>query len=407
LAALERKKIDQEYRQVKAQIKTLEALLRSPRKMRKVVAEELSAIKETFSDQRRTQVVQLEQGETKTAMLTTSDLVPDEDVWVMVSPKGLISHTKEDKQPRISGRDIAQILVKAKTRDTLYLVAENGEAAAIPMHVLQAADKPSGGIPFHTISPLTDEHTLVAAFTLPPKTERDGEWYFLTVTYQGMIKKSPLTDLPGPTAHPFHIVRVNEGDALGWYHLTDGKAEVLLVSANGMAIRFAEDAVRSMGLVAAGVMGVKLQNDDYLVGTTLIPQRGEIFLVATDGTGKRLVPNQFPRQGRYGRGVIAWKLPDDVQVAGVTSGKGTQRVTLDFAKMAAKFTRLDAAPKQGRTARGKQIIEMKPGDRVIGLISPREFPRPITKNTSTRSRTKRNPRKKSPGRASSRARSEK
>ena len=270
----------------------------------------------------------------------------------MISPKGMISRTMEDKQPRLSGRDIAQILVKAKTRDTLYLVAVNGEAAAIPMHVLPSADKPSEGVPFYTVSPLTNKHELVAAFSLPPRDERENDMYLFTTTYQGMVKKSPLSEIPGPTAQTFTMVKVNDGDELGWYHLTNGKDEVLLVTANGMAIRFSEEDVRSMGLVSAGVMGIKLQQGDYLVGATLIPARDDILLLATDGTAKRLNPKQFPRQGRYGQGVIAWKLPDDVQVAGVATGKGTRRLTVDFAKMAPKFLRIDEAPQQGRTARG-------------------------------------------------------
>ena len=135
-------------------------------------------------------------------------------------------------------------------------------------------------------------------------------------------------------------------------------------------------------------MGVKLQNEDYLVGATLIPPQGDILMVATDGTAKRLNPKQFPRQGRYGRGVIAWKLPEDVQVAGVAAGKGTRRVTLDFAKMATKFIRIDDAPQQGRTARGRKIIDIKAGDRVTGLILPREFPRPVAKPTPSKSKKK-------------------
>lgn len=388
LAGLERKKIDQEYREVSRQIKDLEALLKSPHKIRQVVSEELNFIKETFGDNRRTQVVHLEHGETKASMLTATDLVPDESVWVMVSPIGLISRTMEDNQPRLSGRDVAQILVKAKTRDTLYLVAGNGEAAAIPMHVLPSADKPSGGVPFHKITPLSSQHELVAAFTLPPREERDNDLYLFTTTYQGMVKKSPLSEIPGPTAQSFKMVKVNEGDELGWYHLTNGNNEILLVSANGMAIRFSEDEVRGMGLVSAGVMGVKLQDGDYLVGATLIPPQGDILMVATDGTAKRLNPKQFPRQGRHGQGVIAWKLPEDVQVAGVAAGKGTRRVTLDFAKMAPKFIRIDDTPQQGRTARGRKIVDIKAGDRVTGLILPREFPRPAAKPTSPISKNK-------------------
>jgi DNA gyrase subunit A len=402
LAALERRKIDQEYSEVSAHIKKLEALLRSPRKMRQVVAEELSLIKETFGDQRRTQVVQLEHGETKAAMLTARDLVPDESVWVMISPDGLISRTKDNKPPRLSGRDFAKILVKAQTRDTLYLVAGNGEAAAIPMHVLQTADKPSEGVPFPKITPLASQHELVAAFTLPPIDEHENDYYLLTATYQGMIKKSPLSEIPGPAAQTFTMVRVNEGDELGWYHLTSGTDEVLLVTANGMAIRFSEEEVRGMGLVAAGVMGIKLQEGDYLVGSALIPSSGEILLLATDGTAKRLNPKQFPRQGRYGQGVIAWKLPEDVQVAGVIAGKGTQRVTVEFAKMATKTIRLDEAPLQGRPARGRMIIDLKAGDRVTGLIPPRELPRPEAKSTPAKPRTRSTARKANTRKAGSR-----
>ena len=384
LSKLERNKISEEHRDVSKLIKSLEALLKSPRKMRQVVSEELTQIKETFGDQRRTQIVQLGQGESKATMLTAGDLVPDESVWVMISPKGMISRTMADKQPRLSGRDIAQILIKAKTRDTLYLVASNGEAAAIPMHVLPGSEKPSGGVPFHTLSPLSSNHELVAVFSLPPREERDDSMFLFTTTYQGMVKKSPISEIPGPTAQSFTMVKVNDGDELGWYHLTSGSDDVLLVTANGMAIRFTEDDVRGMGLVAAGVMGIKLQNDDYLVGATLIPAGGEVLLVATDGTAKRLNPGQFPRQGRYGQGVIAWKLSEDIKVAGVAAGKGTRRVTLDFAKMAPKFVRIDEAPQQGRTARGKSILDLKPGDRVTGLILPRDFPRPVAKPSPAR-----------------------
>jgi DNA gyrase subunit A len=167
LAALERKKIEDEYKEILAQIKDLEALLRSPKKMRQLAAEELLTAKETFGDQRRTQIVHLGEGETKAAFLTTTDLVPEQSVWVMVSLEGLISCTADEKLPRLSGRDIATYLVSAKTRDTLFLVAENGEAAAIPMHVLPQVEKPSEGIPFHKASPLTNRHNLAAIFTLP------------------------------------------------------------------------------------------------------------------------------------------------------------------------------------------------------------------------------------------------
>jgi DNA gyrase subunit A len=378
LAALERKKIEEEYKEVQAQIKSLEALLRSPKKMRQVVGEELLAIKDAFGDPRRTRIVRLVEGETKATMLTASDLVAEQQVWVMVTPSGLISRTQDDKLPRLSGSDLAGTYVQGSTRDTLYLVAMNGEAAAIPMHVLPQASKPDEGIPFHKISPLRASHELVGAFSLPAKAERSENGYLLSVSRGGMLKKSPLADLSGPAAQIFTMAKVNEGDSLGWLLQTDGKADVLLVTANGMGIRFKEEEVRPMGLVAAGVMGIKLQKGDRLVGADLVQKRTEVLLVASDGTAKRVEEAQVPTQGRYGLGVIVWKLPGGVQVAGMAVGKGTTRVVICLDRQAPKSFRLDEAAAQGRAARGKRLLELKTGQRVAGVLALNDKPKAVS-----------------------------
>ncbi len=386
LAALERKKIEDEYKETLAQIKRLEALLHSPKKMRQLAAEELQTVKEIFADQRRTQIVHLGQGETKAALLTTTDLVPEHTVWVMVSPEGFVSSTADEKLPRLSGRDIATHLVSARTRDTLFLVADNGEATAIPMHVLPQVEKPSEGLPFHKLSPLTARHSLAAIFTLPQREERAGDWFILTASQQGMVKKTFLSELPGATAQIFTLVKINQGDRLGWIYLSDGRMPVLMVTQQGMAIRFSQEEVRPMGLVAAGVMGIRLQGKDKVIGTELTPARGEVFLIASDGTAKRVSLAQFPKQGRYGQGVIVWRLPRGVEVVGIAIGKGTTRATIYLTELAPKSVRLDEAPQQGRGARGKAILDLKATDRVVGVGLPRELPRPASGKTEAKRR---------------------
>lgn len=377
LASLERKKIELEYKDLLAKIKELEGLLRSPKKMRQVVSDELQAVKEAYGDPRRTQIVQLKEGMPKVSLLTATDLIPEKNVWLSVSTDGLISRSQDDKPPRQSGSEAPSWLLKVNTRDTLYLVCKQGEAAAISMHTVPEAEKPSEGVAIHKISALTSDAKLAALFSLPAKGERAEDWYVLTVTRQGMIKKSPLSELPGPSANTFTLVRVNDGDRLGWLKLSTGQNEVLLVTAEGMAIRFSEEAVRPMGLVAAGVIGIKLQGEDEVAGMDLLPQTGEVFMVAIDGTAKRVSQAQFPRQGRYGQGVVAWKLPAKVKVVGMTVGKGTTRVTLHLSRLAPKSARLDDAPLQGRTARGKSIQELKEGDSISALTVPWEVERPL------------------------------
>jgi DNA gyrase subunit A len=144
-----------------------------------------------------------------------------------------------------------------------------------------------------------------------------------------------------------------------------------------MAIRFHEDEVRQMGLVAAGVNGIKLGARDVVIGMELIPRRGDILLVASDGKAKRVASDQFPRQGRYGQGVIAWKLPRTAQVVGIAAGKATTRITVLIDKLSPKAIRLDEAPLQTRAASGKTIIELKPGYQVQGLSISWVVPRAV------------------------------
>ncbi|HSQ26426.1 MAG TPA: DNA gyrase subunit A [Anaerolineales bacterium] len=396
LAALERKKIDLEYKEVMATIKELEGLLRSPQKMRQVISEELANIKTQFGDRRRTYILELKEGEKRTSLRSSSDLVEDKEIWVSVNEDGLISRSLSDKQPRLSGRDAPVFIASANSRDTLYLVTETGETVALPVHALQETDSPSEGTPISKVSVLRPDQNLVALFSLPNLNRADiadryQDWFIVTFTQQGMIKKSSIQDLPGVSAGSFTLAKVNEDDRLGWVKFSDGNSDILLQTAMGMAIRFSENEVRPMGLVAAGVMGMKLQAADKIVGSEIIPDKGEVFLVAQNGFAKRIKLDQFPKQGRYGLGVQSWKIGQNEKIIGMTIGKGTDRAVLFQKRLAPKSIRLDAAPLQTRSARGKSIQEIKTGDEVIGLTIPWQAPKPVaakkTAEPSRRTRT--------------------
>ena len=370
LAALERKKIDTEYKEVTATIKELTTLLKSPKLMRRVVADELLKVKAAYGDRRRTQIVNLKQGGKSTGALTTRDLLPQQTVWIGVTDDGLVSRTHDDKQPKHSGNDAPRFLVKASTTDTIYFVSKLGKAAAIAAHLIPEADKLSQGSMYYKVSPLTETDPLVAVFSLPAsKSALGAETCVLTATRFGMVKKSLISELPGPSSQPFTLARVNEGDRLGWVGLTDGKKkDILLVVASGMAIRFKEDDVRPMGLVAAGVNGIKLEDKDQVVGMEVLPAEGEIFLLASDGKAKRVDEKEFPKQGRYGKGVVAWDLPNKVTLAAVASGKPNHVATIHMSKGAAKSARLDlAAVRKRASTKGDLVVEVKPGETITGL----------------------------------------
>jgi DNA gyrase subunit A len=386
LAALERKKIEEEYKEIAAQIKELEGLLRSPKRIRQLVSDELLAVKEAYGDRRRTQIAQ--SGKNGAGSLLVTEMAPDLTVWVTVTADGLISRTQEDTPPGSSGREAPWWLLRVNTRDTLYLVSEQGEAAGLPVHALPAVENPSQGAPIHKVTALSEGEKLAALFTLHPKDERPEGWFVLTATRQGLVKKTSLTDLPGPTAKTFTLMKINDGDRFGWVRLTDGRAYILLATADGMAIRFSEEDIRPMGLVVAGVNGIKLRANDNLVGMDLAPTGGEVLLATTDGKAKRMPIDQFPVQGRYGQGVVAWKLPRTATLVGMastSSGKSrssASRLTLHLDKLAAKGLRFDEAPLQTRAAQGKPVVELKPGDRVVYITISEDLSRSLDKPAS-------------------------
>ncbi len=368
LAALERKKIETEYKEVTATIAQLTKLLKTPRLMRDMVAEELLKVKTAYGDRRRTQVVSVKEGAKAGSAITASQL-PHASVWIGVTDDGLVSRTADEKQPRHSGNDAPRFLVKASTTDTIYFVSKLGKAAAVAAHLIPEASKLGQGVPWHRVSPLSDTDTLSAVFALPANKSTLGEEIcVLTATRFGMIKKSLVTELPGPSSQTFALVKVNEGDKLNTVAITDGKKEILLVTAMGMAIRFKEDDVRPMGLVAAGVNGMKLEDKDEVVGAEILPAEGDIFLLTNDGKAKRVDQKDFPVQGRYGKGVVAWDLPGKSTLAAVASGKPNHVATIHMSKGAPKSTRLDAAGLRKRaSSKGDVVVEVKPGETITAL----------------------------------------
>jgi DNA gyrase subunit A len=370
LAALERKKIEQEYKEVVDLIKDLESLLRSPKRMRQVVIDELQAVRKAYADRRRTQIVRLKEGASLANLLTTTDVVPAQGVWIRASAGGRIARSQDDSLPPLAGSEAPHWILRTNTHDTLYLVSESGKTAAIPVHALPVCENLAEGPEISKVCPLREDGPIAALFALPTKGNGDQEGYLISVSRSGLVKKTALGELPGPSAQAFVLARVNEGDRLGWVLLTKGDEELLLLSAEGMAIRFHENEVRPMGMVAAGVGGIKLAAGDELVAAMTLPAKGEVALAAADGRGKRVSYKDFPVQGRYGQGAIAWKLGKGLRLVGGTAGQGNLLLILHLAKSGAQQVQLGEIPVATRAGQGKSIVEVKPGDQLMTVSVP-------------------------------------
>ncbi len=363
LASLERKKIEDEYREVVAEIKDLEALLRSPRRMRQTVEQELAGMKEIYGDRRRTQIFSLKDGDSARSLLTTTDLTAAQSVWVGVTADGKIGRTHGETMPDALPRH----LLRVSTHETLYLVNTTGQAAAVAVHTLPEVESFDGGAPLYKACALEMEDRLAFMFSLPPVRSEDEERYIMTVSRAGMLKKSSVSELPGPSAQRFVLVKVNAGDELVTGMLTDGKNVVWLVTAQGMSIRFSEEEVRPMGLVATGVMGIKLGEGDVVTAMLAWQEKSELALLASDGTGWRVASGEFPLQGRYGQGVIACRVARGAELIGGVAGNGKSSLLVYFQKGAVRRLRFGDFPPGRRGGKGAGVVAVKAGDEVIGL----------------------------------------
>ncbi len=358
LAALERQRIDDEYKEKRRLIKDLEGLLSSPKKLRAAVKAELAEVKARYSDARRSQIVDRAPG-----ALAVSDLLPDEPVWVTITSSGLVSRRPGREAPELgrAPQDPPLVCIPANARDTLYLFAASGQAAAIGVHRL-----PEGsGTHWADLMPLGRREQVVAAVALA--TTAAGTLFLATL--RAAVKRVTLSDLPGAGGPAFSVIKLDPQDRLGWVQLTPGDAEVILVTAAAQAIRFREDTVRPMGLAAGGVLGVKLNGAaDRVVALDVVRPRADLLIVANNGYAKRTPLSEYPTQGRNRVGVVAGRLARGAALVGACVVNADDKVLLVMAGGAGRVLRAAGAPRMGRATQGEVIVTLRPNEQLARVV---------------------------------------
>jgi DNA gyrase subunit A len=370
LSALERKKIDEDYRATLARIRELESLLASEKKQREAIVEELNELKGRFGDRRLTQIYQAKRGRRGRQPLTADDLAPAKDTWVVVTTDGLISRTPTARLPRLAGRSTPAVLLAATARDTLHLFDRRGQGCTLAVHTLPECDDPKDGNAVAGATPFGPGADVVTGVVLPADRAASTPTCLLLATRAGMMKKTALEALPGASARTFTAINLSPGDELGWARLTSGQDDLLVVSRAGAGIRFSEEEIRPTGLAAGGVLGIRLEAGDDVVGIDLAPRKGEVLLVTERGQVKRVEVGQFPRQKRNGKGVRAWKLEGDERLAAAGTGTADERAVIHLHKSPDRSIAFTDAPRRTRAGRGRQLIEVRETDRVNSLTIP-------------------------------------
>ncbi len=369
LAALERKKIEEEYAEKVSQIAYLESVLANDTKVRDVISQEISMMKSAYADQRRTIIAD---GIAQKTITVESLLLPQEKTWVVFTAGGRIGRTINDTMPKITEQieDPPRFIVASDSTQIIYLFASNGFCSTVPAHQIPQLSESAEGAPFREIAAFKNGEDIRALISLSGSAD-SGLLSF--ATERGEVKRLQIDDLPGMMTNTFKVMDIDDTDRLGWVLQTSGEDELLLVAAQGQAIRFKETDVRLTTLGTGGMRGIKLANpDDRIVSALTIQPDHYLLTMTRDGIAKATPISEYPTQGRAGTGVVNMNmklLPASDAVATAISGMLQDSATFLTSQPRAITLGVDKAPQGRRDKRGDIALKLlAPDEKVVGVV---------------------------------------
>ncbi|HRJ85170.1 MAG TPA: DNA gyrase subunit A [Ignavibacteria bacterium] len=315
LTGLERKKIEEEYRELIKLIEKLKRILASDALRREILTDELKQLKETYGDERRTEIVMNAVKISDEEFI--KEFIKEEDVVITISHSGYIKRTPVSGYRRQSrgGKgiigattredDFIEHMFVASTHNHLMFFTDLGKCYMLKVHEIQEASRTAKGYSVANYLGKSKEEEITAILNVKDFGE---EHYITMVTKQGVMKKTDLNNFENTRKGGIIAISLGKDDKLIDVQLTNGKQEILIGTHGGMAIRFNESDIRSMGRTAAGVRAIKLDKKDYVVGLVAVKRAGTSILVVTDkGYGKRSDLQDYRMTRRGGKGVITMK----------------------------------------------------------------------------------------------------
>jgi DNA gyrase subunit A len=374
LTGLERQKILDELAEVLKTIERLRAILSSDELLMKIVVDELRAVRERFGDDRRTEILE-EAGE-----LRIEDLIADEDNAITVTNTGYVKRTaisayraqRRGGKGRIGMRtreeDFVSHLFVASTHAYIMIFSDRGRAYWLKVHEIPDVGPGGKGKAIANLVSMEEGEKIAALLAVKDFPKEEGQQFIVMGTRKGVVKKTDLLLFSNPRAGGIIAMGVEEGDSVIAVELSDGSEQVFLGTSNGMAIRFEESDVRSMGRTAYGVRGINLREDDEVVAMAVVREGGTMLSVAQNGYGKRTNLEEYRVQSRGGVGIINIQTSDRngkvVGMAYVYDDDEVMIITQQGMILRMKATGVRVI---GRATQGVRLIEMEEGDRVVAV----------------------------------------
>jgi DNA gyrase subunit A len=380
LAALERKKIEDEYLEVIQLIAELEDILANPARVLAIIKDELTELKRKYAGERRTRVA-----DDASREMTDEDLIADEDVVITISGRGYIKRQPVATYRRqhrggkgIIGHvtreeDAVEHLLVANTHDWALFFTNRGRVFSAKVHMIPDASRQAKGIPIINLPGVQVEAGEVPMATIVLPDFEPGH-YLVMATRRGMIKKTPLEQFERVRSTGIRAITINPDDELAWVDVSSGADDIIIATAQGMLARFSEGEVRPMGRDAAGVIGIRLlkREGDSVVAMTVVDPEADLLVLTETGYGKRVALTEFRRKHRGGQGVrlIALEGRKTGPVAAVQQvTEADEELLLISAGGQVIRTETNSINRYSSGARGVIVMRLAEGDRVVAIAA--------------------------------------
>jgi DNA gyrase subunit A len=385
LTGLERESIKGEYDALLETIKDLMDIIAREKRVLQIITDELREIQKKYGTPRRTQIVPAE-GE-----ISIEDLIANEGVIVTLTHNGFIKRTAVSayRAQRRGGKgvigmtaregtseedadDFVEHLFTATTHDYLMFFTTDGRCYVERVYEIPEGSRTSKGRSIANLLELRAEEKIAATIRVQGQKEETDTWtdklHIVFATRSGIVKKSNLSDFKNIRKGGIIAIQIEEGDRLIDCKLTGGLDEIVLITHEGMSIRFNEEELRDQGRNTVGVWGIRPDKGDFIVGVALVNKDAMLLVAGENGLGKRTTFEEYRLQSRGGKGVITMKTTDRTGgVAGALTVRDADELMLITNKGKMVRTRVAEIRETGRNAQGVKLIDMREGEMLSGI----------------------------------------
>jgi len=368
LTGLERKKIEEEYKEVIKTIERLRAILENRALQMQIIKDELLEIKEKYGDPRRTEIIK------DFTEFSIEDMIAEEDMVITISRDGYIKrfpvsgyrrqhrNTRGSQGAVAKGEDFIEHLFIASTHNYIMFFTDKGKCYWLKVHEIPQVGKAGKGRAIVNMIQIFKEEKITAFVRVKEFTD---DRFLIMATRSGLIKKTRLSAFKNPRRDGIYAIKLNPGDTLIEVKQTDGTNDILLATSHGMAIRFNEKEVREMGRIAAGVRGVKLAKDDYVIGMVVLKRDGSLLSVSEKGYGKRTDIKAYRVTHRGGKGIKTFKVNEKtgrlIAIKEVIDQDDLMLITAKAVILRIDVSKIKVA---GRDTMGVRLMKLDAGDKV-------------------------------------------